>query len=164
MPSPGAGGTGSGHGGAPTSKEEALSVTDGAAPPAGSTSGSTQPASPAGSGAAAAVQKTAKPSVLQRVAQFVSKQYLPCALTTALIVGYLQPAWGVAASRTPLSNISAFLIFLCAGLSVRRGQALEALRSYGGWLSGAVWPLRRCVHLAPEAMRASPTCRALMDM
>lgn len=63
---------------------------------------------------------------------FVQAQFLPLALMTALAVGYLYPEAGVAARGMNVPAISTTGIFIVQGLSLRRKEAMQALKSGGG--------------------------------
>lgn len=97
----------------------------------------------------------AKPAPWQ---QFLVANCLPLALTTALMVGMLQPQLGAAAARTQLQTYAVIVVFLLSGLQLKQGEVGQALRSTGkyspelksllrplpllSWLAGT-W---RCVH------------------
>lgn len=64
---------------------------------------------------------------VQQLREFVSAQYLPLALLSALTLGAVQPSWGLAASKMHIPALATFGIFLVQGLQLRRKEAMAAL-------------------------------------
>ncbi|MEW5318526.1 MAG: hypothetical protein WDW38_009742 [Sanguina aurantia] len=71
---------------------------------------------------------------IQSVLKFVNAQVLPLLLLTAMLVGFCSPSMGAAAAKTSLSTYTTTAVFVLAGLSIKRGEALEAFK-YSGALS-----------------------------
>lgn len=74
-------------------------------------------------------------NVLQQAAasvrQFVQAQFLPLALSSALLLGCAAPKLGVAAANLNVPLVSTFGIFIVQGLSLKRGEAVKAMKSAG---------------------------------
>jgi sodium/bile acid cotransporter 7 len=85
-----------------------------------------------GSGSSAAPS----PSPAQPLRQFVADQFLPLALVTSLIMGFVAPDAGVAAASAHLPAYTTTAIFILSGLSLRRGEALTALKAVSSVLFG----------------------------
>jgi hypothetical protein len=65
------------------------------------------------------------------VQKFASEQFLPLCLVTAVIIGFNFPTVGMAVSKTPLQTCVTMTIFLMAGVSLKRDDAVKAISSYG---------------------------------
>lgn len=76
-------------------------------------------------------QSSGSPSLGAVLSKLVSEQFLPLALISMMVLGALQPAWGMAAAKTPLQKYVTMGIFVISGLQLRRGEAIAALKSLG---------------------------------
>lgn len=83
------------------------------------------------------------PSLTQRVLKFVNAQVLPLLLLTAMLVGFCSPSMGAAAAKTSLSTYTTTAVFVLAGLSIKRGEALEAFK-YSGKSQASLFAEESC--------------------
>ena len=116
----------------------------------------TAPRAAGGSGSSAA--PPASPA--QSLRQFVADQFLPLALVTSLIMGFVAPDAGVAAASANLPAYTTTGIFILSGLSLRRGEALTALKAVSSVLFGAT-SILLLTPLAASLALALPLSREL---
>jgi sodium/bile acid cotransporter 7 len=132
------------------------STTDATAPRASSRLRWHRWAAPAASGASDAGAQSCRDRRRHRffaLRQFVADQFLPLALVTSLITGFVAPGLGVSAASANLPAYATTGIFVLSGMSLRRGEALTALQAVSSVLYGVasillLTPLAACLALA----------------
>eukprot|EP00892_Ulva_mutabilis_P007513 jgi/Ulvmu1/5133/UM021_0150.1 len=75
-------------------------------------------------------------SMAKWVWTIVDSQFLPIALALSLVAGYLLPEAALQADAANISKKSTFVIFIVSGLNMRRGEAIQAMRSRKAFIFG----------------------------
>eukprot|EP00798_Chlamydomonas_sp_ICE-L_P007403 gene7403-531_t len=78
------------------------------------------------------------PSFTSKLSSFVSSQFLPIALSSALLLGTVAPDLGAAAAKTKLQSVVTAVIFILSGLQIKQGEALQAVKSPGSLQYGLI--------------------------
>ena len=58
------------------------------------------------------------------IGKFVTSNFLPLALTSAICLGMFRPEMGAAAAKTQFQSIVVVAIFVVSGLQLKRGEAI----------------------------------------
>ncbi len=76
--------------------------------------------------------------LVQRVARFLRRQFLPVGLVIVAVAGILYPAPGRYMAGLPTQNIAVSVIFVCAGLRLRTDEIRKALAAWSATLWGSL--------------------------
>jgi hypothetical protein len=79
------------------------------------------------------------PTLAGSVKKFVLGNILPLALLSGLAIAVLAPELGTAASKTNLQTLVVVAIFITSGLQIKRGEALQAVKSTGPCCARALY-------------------------